>query len=179
MDGGRLRPDGQRVQWQTGRQKTFDLPFLCGDVTPRELRVPTGEVRRHANGALGIATLAVAVHDLEVSLARYSALLGIGGEGAVVHVGAPVVLPGLGIRIAAIGLGTTAIVLMAPSGITAVGGGAMAASELSERLAMRGEGPCAMALRAADGQEVRTLDGVLSHRATMDIGDWRGVGSIE
>lgn len=74
--GSRLRPDGVEVKWQTARQATFDLPFLCGDVTPRELRVPTGEVRRHANGAVGIAKVSVAVSDPETSRARYRALLG-------------------------------------------------------------------------------------------------------
>jgi hypothetical protein len=76
IDGGRLRPDGKEVKWQTARQHTFDLPFLCGDVTPRELRVPTGDTRRHANGRKGIAKVTVAVRDVEVSLRRYEALLG-------------------------------------------------------------------------------------------------------
>ena len=75
-DGGRVRPDGVDLKWQTARQETFDLPFFCADVTPRALRVPEGEVRRHANGALGVASLDVAVSDLEVSKARYGAMLG-------------------------------------------------------------------------------------------------------
>lgn len=81
IDGSRVRPDGRELQWQTGRQTTFDLPFLCGDVTHRELRVPEGEVRRHANGASGIASVTVAVHDLDASLARYAALLGTSPKG--------------------------------------------------------------------------------------------------
>ncbi|HET7729657.1 MAG TPA: VOC family protein [Usitatibacter sp.] len=76
VDGSRVRPDGREIKWRTGRQTTFDLPFFCGDVTPRELRVPGGDVRRHANGALGVARIAVGVHDVEVSRARYRALLG-------------------------------------------------------------------------------------------------------
>lgn len=71
-----MRPDGRELKWQTGRQTTFDLPFFCGDVTPRELRVPEGDARRHANGALGVASVTVGVHDVEVSRARYRALLG-------------------------------------------------------------------------------------------------------
>jgi hypothetical protein len=31
------------------------LPFWCGDVTPRSLRVPEGAHRQHANGVQGIA----------------------------------------------------------------------------------------------------------------------------
>lgn len=40
VDGGRVRPDGAQLLWQTARHATPDLPFLCGDVTPRALRVP-------------------------------------------------------------------------------------------------------------------------------------------
>jgi hypothetical protein len=76
IDGGRVRPDGRKLEWQTARQSTFDLPFLCGDVTPRELRVPNGDARRHANGRKGIAKITVAVDDREASLRRYEALLG-------------------------------------------------------------------------------------------------------
>lgn len=76
IDGGRVRPDGRELKWQTARQATFDIPFLCGDVTPREWRVPEGDVRRHANGKTGIAKVTVAVDDLDASLRRYEALLG-------------------------------------------------------------------------------------------------------
>ncbi|GAB3769115.1 VOC family protein [Ramlibacter monticola] len=74
--GGRARPDGVRIEWQSARPSTSDLPFLCFDVTPRALRVPEGEVRRHANGALGISEVAVAVGDLPATLERYRAYLG-------------------------------------------------------------------------------------------------------
>ncbi|MDE1996704.1 MAG: VOC family protein, partial [Rhizobiaceae bacterium] len=74
--GGRLRPDGVRIEWQIARPATTDLPFWCGDVTPRDLRVPTGEVRSHANGVTGISGLRVAVADLAASTERYRALIG-------------------------------------------------------------------------------------------------------
>ena len=76
IEGGRLRPDGRKVEWRTARQKTFDLPFLCGDVTPREWRVPEGLARRHPNGCTGIGRIDVAVADATVSSKRYAALLG-------------------------------------------------------------------------------------------------------
>ena len=79
IEGSRVRPDGRELKWRTGRQATFDLPFLCGDVTPRELRVPEGDARRHANGALGVASVTVGVHDVDVSRTRYRALLGTPG----------------------------------------------------------------------------------------------------
>ena len=81
--GGRLRPDGERLDWKTARSPGSDVPFLCGDVTPRRLRVQEGEVRQHANGVTGVAVLTVAVRDIETSLQRYAALLGPEAGGAV------------------------------------------------------------------------------------------------
>jgi catechol 2,3-dioxygenase-like lactoylglutathione lyase family enzyme len=75
-DGGRLRPDGVRLAWQTAMAATEDLPFLCGDVTPRTLRVPHGDAILHANGAQGITAVHIAVRDLAASSARYQQLLG-------------------------------------------------------------------------------------------------------
>ncbi len=76
IPGGRVRPDGQRLEWQLGIPHTHDLPFLCADVTPRELRVPVGEARRHRNGIIGIGGINVAVPHLTRSVQRYRALLG-------------------------------------------------------------------------------------------------------
>jgi hypothetical protein len=76
IDGGRHRPDGQELKWTTARQTTRDLPFLCGDVTPRSLRVPEGELRRHPNGARGVGRVKVSVSDLDTSVLRYRQLLG-------------------------------------------------------------------------------------------------------
>lgn len=78
IDGGRQRPDGQELKWTTARQKTRDLPFLCGDVTPRALRVPEGDLRRHPNGARGVARVIVSVTDLGTSMERYRQLMGPG-----------------------------------------------------------------------------------------------------
>jgi hypothetical protein len=74
-------PDGVRIEWQSARPSTSDLPFLCFDVTPRALRVPEGEVRRHANGALGIPEVTVSVGDLPATLERYRALPRAAGRG--------------------------------------------------------------------------------------------------
>lgn len=121
IDGGRVRPDGRTLQWQTARQTTFDLPFLCGDVTPRELRVPEGDVRRHANGATGITTVVVAVKDLAASRARYAALLGRDS----------------------FQLQGCEIVLASASGAAPD----WSAGQPARRLETRGEGPCAIGLR--------------------------------
>lgn len=75
--GGRVRPDGEQISWQTGRPTTFDLPFLCADVTPRDRRVPGGAARQHANSISGIQGITIVVSNLVDSAAHYRALLGI------------------------------------------------------------------------------------------------------
>lgn len=76
LPGGRVRPDGQQVAWQFGFPHDQRLPFLCADTTPRELRVPGGRMRTHANGALGVASVAWCVDDVAETARRYAALVG-------------------------------------------------------------------------------------------------------
>jgi hypothetical protein len=104
-----------------------------------------------------------AVFDIDASVHRYRALL---GEGT--RVADPVVLPGLGVRVATIELGSAAIVLASPSGLPAMQAPPFA-NELARRLERRGEGPCALAIRSADGTR-RFLDLALSHGAPIEIG---------
>ncbi|WP_219219408.1 VOC family protein [Variovorax boronicumulans] len=151
LEGGRLRPDGERLHWQTARPPSTDLPFLCGDVTPRALRVPEGGARVHPNGALGVASLAVAVHNLDATLARYRALF---GNGAHVAIGQPVPLPGQGLRLAVIAFGSSALVL----------------STAREATEDQVEGPYALVLRTADAtQPLGALDRVRSHGARIEF----------
>ncbi|MGE5615671.1 MAG: VOC family protein [Bacillota bacterium] len=166
-NGGRVRPDGAELRWQIARQPSFDLPFLCGDVTPRELRVPAGEARRHANGARGIATVAVAVADERASLERYAALLG-----PQPRITPSIAMPGAGLRVAALTLGDASIVLLSPRDTMLPLSQNLSARsstmgrEVRERLDRRGEGPCALALRAATGG---LLDPRLTHGVLMEL----------
>lgn len=162
LEGGRLRPDGERLHWQTARPPSPDLPFLCGDVTPRALRVPEGDVRVHPNGALGVASLAIAVQDLDAALARYRALFGDGGQ---VSIGQPVPLPGGAVRLAVIAFGGSALVLSSPRESTAG-----PSSPLAQRLAARGDGPYALVLRTADAaQPGGALDAARAHGALIEF----------
>jgi catechol 2,3-dioxygenase-like lactoylglutathione lyase family enzyme len=151
--GGRLRPDGQQVAWQSGRAPTPDLPFLCGDVTPRALRVPDGAVRVHANGVAGIAGLTVAVADLGASVTRYRALLGAAERESTLS------SPPSAARAVTFALGDTAITLATPADDSD--------TPLSARLASRGEGPFTLALRGV-GQSA-TFDLRLAHGARMEL----------
>jgi len=139
LDGGRLRPDGARLRWQTARHATPDVPFLCGDLTPRALRVPEGSVRQHPNGAQGVAEVTVAVHNLDATLARYRALLGAQADGAAATMEES-------IHSARIPLGGVTLVLQSPAPNAT--GESPAAQALRERLSTRGEGPCAFTLRS-------------------------------
>lgn len=144
-DGGRHRPDGAQLQWQTARPDRPDLPFLCGDISPRALRVPEGAARTHANGVTGVASLSIAVQDVAASRARWQALL---GPGAVFT--PPTALAGQGQRAAFIALGDTTLALLGPR---TDGAAAPQPAEL-QSLARRGEGPFALTLATADRTRV-------------------------
>ncbi|NNM71530.1 VOC family protein [Enterovirga aerilata] len=153
--GGRNRPDGERLDWQTARSPRPDVPFLCGDVTPRRLRVQEGEIRRHPNGVTGVAKLTVAVKDLEQSLKRNAALLGTGE---------------VPIRQESVG-GTpaqTASFTLANGTIVTLASPTASEGALAATLASRGEGPFA-AVFAAGGGAPRELDPALTHGARLTI----------
>jgi catechol 2,3-dioxygenase-like lactoylglutathione lyase family enzyme len=140
--GGRLRPDGVRLDWQIVRPATTDLPFWCGDVTPRELRVPEGAIRHHANGVTGISAVRILVADLAASIARFKALVGP----AAVSVGN---------GIPRISINKTVFELVGPDSDNA-----------RHRLAARGEGVLSLALR---GSVTKALEVKLLHGADLTI----------
>jgi catechol 2,3-dioxygenase-like lactoylglutathione lyase family enzyme len=169
LDGGRLRPDGERLHWQTARPPSSDLPFLCGDLTPRALRVPEGSARVHANGATGVASLSIAVRDLDATLARYRALFGPVGDTTDTHVGRAVSLPGGQHRVALITLGASTLVLSSPR--TSQRDVHVAEAPLASRLAARGEGPFAVVLRTAGNPDpaVGAFDLAHTHGASIEL----------
>ncbi len=153
LPGGRLRPDGQQVAWQFGIPDAFDLPFLCADVTPRSLRVPVGIARRHPNGVAGIVGIAVAVKDLDSSIFRYRALLGVESLK-----GNSSLLPET--RTADFVLFSATITLAAPSGKS---------SPLRKHLDIHGEGPYAVKLRTVDKSRIGILEPSLSHESRIEL----------
>jgi hypothetical protein len=78
FNGSRLRPDGERLEWQLAFPQTLDLPFIIADLTPHSSRVPAGDARRHANDALGAVGMEVLVRDLQTTAGRYQLLFGAG-----------------------------------------------------------------------------------------------------
>ena len=154
VDGGRLRPDGARLAWQMGLPPSPDLPFLCGDVTPRALRVPEGAVRQHANGVTGVASLTVAVGDFTTARAHYAALLGQPGE--------LLPLTGLGLAQARFTLGGASLLLTGP----AAGAHGPAAQALHAALGGRHAGVVGLALH---GPAAQMLSQTHTHGAPMEI----------
>lgn len=150
--GGRLRPDGERLEWQIGEPPVAGLPFLCGDVTPRSLRVPEGDARIHANGVQGIQGLTVAVADIGKAVDQYAALLD--------RPKAPIAkISPLGAAIAIYEFGGTTISLVQPRD---------AGTPLAGALAMRGEGIAALSL-STTGETKMLLDTVLSHNVPIAL----------
>lgn len=81
VDGGRERPDGEKLAWRSLTLATeIPLPFVIEDVTPRVLRVPPAPATEHSLGVTGVAGLVMLVPDLEVASRAYRALLGAEGE---------------------------------------------------------------------------------------------------
>lgn len=160
-EGGRLRPDGEQLRWRNARPPSQDLPFLCGDLTPRALRVPEGQARVHPNGATGVARLEVAVKDLQASLARWRALLG-----DAVSVGPLRVSADGSSRWVSLRLGATELVLAAP---------VQAEGPLAQRLATRGEGPYAVVLSVPQLVSTRVLDEVATHGVRLELAQPSGI----
>ncbi|MEG0002617.1 MAG: VOC family protein [Comamonas sp.] len=176
LDGGRARPDGELLKWQIARAATPDLPFLCGDITPRQLRVQHGAVREHSNGVSGVASVTLVVNSLEATLAGYQALL---GKDALRT--APLRLAGTGLRLASLDLpahasehgvaqGGTSLVLLEPDRDSQ----AEAAQALTALLRQRGQGLLGFALRGRLGAEAlpwgraAELPRGLTHGALID-----------
>ncbi len=84
VDGGRLRPDGQRIAWRNLGLNVpgAPLPFVIEDVTPRHLRVPPDPATTHPLDVTGVAGLTLLVTDLDRAAAPFAALLGATGEPA-------------------------------------------------------------------------------------------------
>lgn len=78
---GRLRPDGERLEWQSSLPQPVvgetGMPFLIEDLTPRTLRVPhEPEQTTHPNGVVGIAGVTLLVDDLDTATSSLQAITG-------------------------------------------------------------------------------------------------------
>lgn len=77
-DGSRERPDGKMLKWRMTRIGQHMSPFIIQDVTPRDLRVPTGhEYIDHKNGVTGIRAIKILVEDFAKMIDAYQAITDI------------------------------------------------------------------------------------------------------
>lgn len=79
VDGGRITPDGDRIEWKTVRfpiDEDVKLPFVIEDITERSLRIPGGAAAVHPNGVVGIHRVSTPVNDLDAASTRLANLLG-------------------------------------------------------------------------------------------------------
>ncbi|KAK7037561.1 hypothetical protein VNI00_011053 [Paramarasmius palmivorus] len=71
QSGGRTRPDGNVLKWlitAPPAEKTGILPFFCGDITNRSLRVPTEPPSNaeHPSSAIGISHVLLSCASAEI-----------------------------------------------------------------------------------------------------------------
>jgi catechol 2,3-dioxygenase-like lactoylglutathione lyase family enzyme len=76
--GGRVRPDGVELHWQTAMLEGTASPFFIQDDTPRVLRVPDDPNKtQHANGVTGLGGLTLVVDSRDMPVGSYEDILGI------------------------------------------------------------------------------------------------------
>ena len=134
----RIRPDGFKLDWVIAvpeEPRASGAPFLIRDHTPRAERVPAAP--HHPNGATGVASLVVAVDDLEAVRRWTGAMAGVG----LAQIDRPD-LDASGLRMTA---GPNVFDHLKPAG---------GKGELAQALAERGPGPYAISLSGV-GAEVR------------------------
>ncbi len=164
--GGRLRPDGQKVEWQTVRldpDRHPSLPFYCHSTNDITLRVPSGEATMHANGVSGVDTIFIGVADLDQAAADYRIVAGIAFDPTHAQ---PEANTWQQFRV-----GTYSIILIEPEEPD---------SELARSIASRGEVPIEVTLKSTNDQG-SAIDHQLTHGAklailevghTIEVPDW-------
>lgn len=153
--GGRIRPDGQKVEWQTVRldpERHPSLPFYCHSTNDITLRVPTGQAAVHANGASGIHKVFIGVSDLDQAAADYHIVAGITFDDEAHK--QPEANKWQQFRV-----GTYNIVLIEPE---------EPESEVARSIAARGEVPIEVALKSTNEQG-SAIDQGLTHGAKLAI----------
>jgi hypothetical protein len=150
---GRLRPDGQRIDWLLLNPVSGNnpIPFLIHDITPRELRVPGGAAAKHSLGASGVAGVRLLVSDLAGAAAALGAVLGTDGSD---------VTPGIegGAAAKRFSLGSQWIELIQPR---------PDATALNDYLAERGTAPYEIVLTGAGSAKGGVLPLESTHQARI------------
>lgn len=146
----RHRPDGTVLSWRIllpgGVAWRRPWPFLIQWETPDAQRLAWERPGTHANGAKGVAGIAVAAANLATTVSIYEDQFGLKAE-RIEEV------PELAARRAIFRLGDFAITVVAPDVAAAETGDSAGAAE--ERLQDRGQGPIELGLAVADLDRTR------------------------
>jgi hypothetical protein len=146
--GGRKRPDGQALRWQSAMLEGTMTPFFIQDDTARNLRVPNDpDTVRHPNGVTGVAGIMIAVHELDEGIMRYSAILDAPPQQQDATT-------------ADFELGERTISLNAPTDEE---------NDLRDYLTHHGQVPYKLWLWSENGDQAGTLDKVLTHGAQIEV----------
>src|SRR3954471_2090275 len=153
-DGGRTRPDDQRITWKTIGLEADDvpLPFVIEDGTAHDLRVPPGAATQHPLGVSGVAGLVILVPNLERAAERYEALLGSGSGSSAPEIAGV----SRGRRFA---FGSQFIELAEPY---------PNATDLQQHITQRGAGPYEIVLAGGNGKTASLPVG-LTHHARIRV----------
>lgn len=150
--GGRARTDGQMLRWRTLFFPATLSPFLIIDDTPRTLRVPDdADKLTHANGALGIDQLIVAVVDFAEAAARYAAILDQSPQ------------PGPAIE------GADTRNFQLDGGVITIAAPNDDRGPIADHLRDYGESPYRCRIGIMDGAHAGPLDFALTHQAYFDL----------
>ena len=142
VPGGRQRPDGAHLEWQTadigsGTRGAF-FPFLIQDFTPRAQRAfPQG--KPVTRGFEGIRNVVIAVRNLDSAVKLYRQAFGLPQPLRQTD-------KEFGAQLAS--FGAAPVILAQPL---------TADTWLAQRIERFGEGPCALVLKRARGPQSRTL----------------------
>ena len=150
--GGRKKPDGKILEWQTGALATEHagavLPFMIQDRTPREWRVrPSASAK--GMGLAGVAAVVLGVHDIDSAIASFRKAYGWPAPLRDEH-------PEFGAKLAY--FAGTPVILATPLGSD---------SWLTTRLGVVGESPGAFLLGGPDFDKA-------SAKAKPALGKWFG-----
>lgn len=162
VDGSRINADGLNIRWQLAWPPSHALPFLCGDTTPRHLRVPEGPVRVHGNGVTGVSCISVRVNDLAQAASDYRALLGTSPS---VRIDAVQSIDAMGLDVLRLAIGSTQLNLVSPSKAHDTA----AARAIRDDLRQHGEGPYKLTLRSSGAALARPIGTEESHGVNLHI----------
>lgn len=162
VPGSRVQADGLEIRWQLGWPATDLLPFLCGDLTPRVLRVPEGACRQHANGIVGVHDVSIRVVELDVAVRAYRTLLQVDPTD---RGDARNALASIGLQTATFTIGASRLNLVA----SVPGSNTLAAKTLNHDVQRYGPGLYKMTLAGAPQSAEQLFDQRQTHGVAIQV----------